>query len=98
MKHLTLSTSRLQYTPTSHIAQQCESRTITGDEAKEMLKKYWATRKRKLKDTAARYSEKSMEMLRLENQISACNKKLRMIDNETDIKITLLTPKKQWLC
>ena len=98
MKHITLSTSRLQYTPTSHIAQQCDKQVISGDEAKEMLKKYWATRKRKLKVTAARSSEKSMEMLRLENQISACDEKLRMIDNETDIKITLLTPKTQWLC
>ena len=100
MKHITLSTSRLQYTPTSHIAQQCESRTITGDEARTLVKSLYSRVKAPIQKEIHKikcYDENHPSINKLEMKLRALNAHLKTIDNE-DITLTLLTPKTQWLC
>lgn len=96
MKHITLSTSRLQYFPSSGLTHPCKSITLTGEEAVNEVKSRFSRKLKHLRDIYMGSGHPLSERKAAEEEYHNITERLKALD-ENDLKVTVLHPEKEWL-
>lgn len=101
MKEITLSTSRIQYAPGSSVViHGYDSVVLYGNEAVAAVRKHFEKIKTPFRNkirSLRQMSPDHPDIKSVEDKVRYYNERLMNL-NADDLKVTIITPKVQWLC